>query len=304
MKRKILILDNVVKKYVDIFSKEFEADIYVKNKIKNFNFYEVIIVGGGYKLRKNFLEKFTNLKLISIFGVGYDGIDIKHCRNRNLTICNTPNVLTNDVADMAMTLLLNLSREIVKGNDYVLKGKWKKTNFNLTNSIFNKKVGIVGLGQIGLAFAKKAKVFGLDVFYFGPNKKKNKFKYFNKLEKMASRVDYLVLTCISNDNTKNIINKKILNVMKENSYIINVARGDVMNEEHLITALQQKKIKGAALDVFLNEPNINKEFKKLDNVLLSPHNASGTHETRYAMAKLCNENIKNFFNKKKYFRVL
>jgi len=160
------------------------------------------------------------------------------------------------------------------------------------------------MGKIGKSFAKKAKAFYLDILYYGPNKKKINFKYYNDLKKIAKEVNFLVITCKGEDKTNGIINQSIINSLRKDAYIINISRGSVMDERALIKALQQKKIKGAAIDVFNNEPNINPKFKKLKNVILSPHHASGTKETRHEMAKLSNKNIFNFFkNKKPIYKV-
>ena len=155
------------------------------------------------------------------------------------------------------------------------------------------------MGKIGQSFAKKAKVFNLDIFYYGPNKKKINFKYYKDLQKMAKEVNFLVITCKGRDETNGIIDQSIINSLRKDAYIINISRGSVINERALLKALQYNKIKGAALDVFNNEPNINPKFKKLKNVILSPHHASGTKETRNKMAELSCINVFNFFSNKK-----
>jgi lactate dehydrogenase-like 2-hydroxyacid dehydrogenase len=165
----------------------------------------------------------------------------------------------------------------------------------LTDSVYNKKVGIVGLGQIGKEFAKKAKVFSMDINYFGPKRKNVKYRYFNSIKKMAQYVDYLVITCTGGEKTKKLINADVLSVMKKNAYIINVSRGTVIDEKALLLFLKNKRIKGAALDVYESEPKINPLFKKLNNVILHPHHGSGTFETRKSMAELSCLNLKNFF---------
>ena len=139
----------------------------------------------------------------------------------------------------------------------------------------------------------------MEVVYTGPNKKKSKFKFYKNLNEMVKKVDYLVLTCIGGNSTKNLINKKILKSMKKSSMIINVSRGSVINQDDLIYSLKNKKIAGAALDVFYDEPKINNKLKKLKNILLSPHNASATEETRNKMASLSKENIKNLLIRKR-----
>ena len=265
----------------------------------NYNQYQGIVVTGGFSTNKQFLKNFKNLKIVSVFGVGYDGVDLNFCKKNNIVVTNTPKVLTKDVADLALGLMISLSRKIYDSHKFVIENKWTEKPFPLTRSLSDKIVGIVGLGEIGKAFSKRAKSLSMEVVYTGPNKKKSKFKFYKNLNEMVKKVDYLVLTCIGGKSTKNLINKKIFNSMKKSSMIINVSRGSVINQDDLIYSLQNKKIAGAALDVFYDEPEINYKLKKLKNILLSPHNASATLETRKKMATLSKENIKDLLVKKR-----
>ena len=306
MKIKILITDKLIERFGSIYKKNFNVNYLWKIKDQyKYSEYEALIVTGGFKTSRSFLEQFRKLKIISVFGVGYDGVDIKYCKENNITVSNTPHVLTNDVSDLAIGLLLSLSRNIHIGHDYIKRNKWSKSPPLLTDSLANKKIGIVGMGKIGRCIAKKAKAFNLEIFYTGPNKKKINLKYYKNLQKMASDVNFLIIACKGGEDTYQIINKKIINSLKKSAYLINISRGSVIDENALINALEKNKIKGAALDVFNNEPVINPRLKKLKNVLLSPHNASGTVETRMEMAKLSGENILNFFKlKKPIFKVI
>ena len=154
--------------------------------------------------------------------------------------------------------MLSISRNIYNAQNYVLNNSWeKKGPMDLTDSINKKKVGIVGLGQIGKNFAIKAKALNMDISYFGPSKKNNNYKYFKNLKKMANYIDYLVITCAGGKNTHNLINNEVLKCMKNTSYLINISRGTVIDENALIYHLNNKNIKGAALDVFKSEPKIN-----------------------------------------------
>mgnify|MGYP001223336552 FL=1 len=297
MKYNILITDILIKDFVYVFKNNFKVDcLWTLKKNVDFDQYEAIVVTGGFRTNKKFLKKFNQLKIVSVFGVGYDGVDLTYCKKNNITVTNTPKVLTEDVADLALGLLISLSRKIHESHNFVKQNKWIKKSFELTSSLSDKTVGIVGYGSIGKAFSKRAKSLSMNIIYTGPNKKNVKFKYYKSLEEMVKLTDYLVLTCIGGSKTRNLINNKIFNKMKKNAMIINVSRGSVINEKDLIKSLKNKVIAGAALDVFDNEPKINLKIRKQKNILLSPHNASATSETRLKMANLANKNIWNYFH--------
>ena len=300
MKYNILITDILIKDFVHVYKKDFSVDCLWKLESKiDFNKYQGIVVTGGFKTDKKFLKKFKNLKIVSVFGVGYDGVDLNYCKNNKIVITNTPKVLTDDVADLALGLMMSLSRKINEAHNFILKKKWSKRPFELTTSLANKTVGIVGMGEIGKAVSKRVKSLSMKIVYFGPNKKKLKYKYFKNLKDMASVIDVMVITCIGGRKTKDLINKTIFKLMKPSSIIVNVSRGSVINEVHLLDALNKNLISGAALDVFKMEPKINNKFLKLKNVLLSPHNGSATIETRERMANISSQNLLNYLYSKK-----
>ena len=300
MKYNILITDILIKDFVHVYKKDFSVDCLWKLKSKiDFNKYQGIVVTGGFKTDKKFLKKFKNLKIVSVFGVGYDGVDLNYCKNNKIVITNTPKVLTDDVADLALGLMTSLSRKINEAHNFILKKKWSKKPFKLSTSLTNKTVGIVGMGEIGKAFSKRVKSLSMKIVYFGPNKKNLKYKYFKNLKDMASVIDVMVITCIGGRKTKDLINKTIFKLMKPSSIIVNVSRGSVINEVHLLDALNKNLISGAALDVFEMEPKINNKFLKLKNVLLSPHNGSATFETREKMANISSQNLLNYLYSKK-----
>ena len=300
MKLNILITDILIKDFIPVYKKNFIVDCLwqLKSKI-DFSKYQGIVVTGGFKTDKKFLKKFKNLKIVSVFGVGYDGVDLNYCKNNKIVITNTPKVLTNDVADLALGLMIALSRKINQAHDFILKKKWNNKPFDLTTSLTNKTVGIVGMGEIGKAFSKRVKSLSMKIVYYGPNNKNLNFKYFKNLKDMASLIDVMVITCIGGSETRHLINNSILKLMKPSSIIVNVSRGSVINEVHLLDTLSKNLIGGAALDVFEMEPKINNKFLKLKNVLLSPHNGSATFETRLRMAKISSQNISNYLYSKK-----
>jgi len=295
MKLNILITDIVIKDFIPVYKKDFSVDcLWELNSKIDFSKYQGIVVTGGFKTDKKFLKKFKNLKIVSVFGVGYDGVDLNYCKNNNIVITNTPKVLTNDVADLALGLMISLSRKINEAHNFILKKKWNNKPFDLTTSLTNKTVGIVGMGEIGKAFSKRVKSLSMKIVYYGPNNKNLNYKYFKNLKDMASLIDVMVITCIGGSETKHLINKNIFKLMKPSSILVNISRGSVINEIHLLDVLKKNLISGAALDVFEMEPKINNKFLKLNNVLLSPHNGSATFDTRDNMARISSQNISNY----------
>ena len=212
MKKKILIADKLIHSFEKVYKLKFNVECLWKIKTKSNSLeHEAVIVTGGFKTNKYFLKKFKNLKIVSVFGVGYDGVDIDYCKKNSIQVTNTPDVLTNDVSDLAIGFLISLSRKIIDNHNYTKQNKWLKSPLDLNESLTNKKVGIVGMGKIGTSFAKKAKAFNLDIFYYGPNKKKINYKYYKNLKKMAKEVNFLVITCKGGDKTNGIINQSIIN---------------------------------------------------------------------------------------------
>lgn len=302
MKFNIFIPDIILKDFAYVFKKNFNVDcIWIKNKKYDYKKYNAIVVNGGFDCNKIFLKKFPNLKIISVFGVGYSGVDLDYCKKNKIIITNTPKVLTNDVADLALGLMISLSRKIYQGHNFILDKKWIKKPFTLSTSLTKKTIGVVGMGAIGKAFSKRASSLSMNVFYHGPNKKNLKYKYFKNLKIMAKNIDIMVVTCVGGEKTKNLINKNVLNFLSPSSLIINVSRGSVINENDLLKSLKTNKIAGAALDVFNDEPAIHKDYYKLKNVILSPHNASGTNETRLKMAVICSQNIYHYLSNGKVY---
>ena len=170
MKFNILVTDILIKDFVYIFKKDFNVDcLWQLKKNINFNKYQAIVVTGGFNTNKQFLKNFKNLKIVSVFGVGYDGVDLNFCKKNNIVVTNTPKVLTKDVADLALGLMISLSRKIHDSHKFIIENKWIEKPFPLTISLSEKIVGIVGLGEIGKAFSKRAKSLSMKVVYTGPN---------------------------------------------------------------------------------------------------------------------------------------
>ena len=256
-------------------------------------------VGSGAKVDRKLLAMFPNVKMISIFGVGYDGIDVAAAKERGIQVTHTPDVLTDDVADLAMGLILSIGRRIPQSDKFVRNGDWVSEPFTMTHKVTGTRLGVVGLGRIGQAIAKRAAAFDMTIAYTGRRAKTNApFRYYPTASELAANSDYLVVAVPGGEDTKNMINAQVLKALGPKGIVINIARGSVVDQTALIQALKDKSIAGAGLDVFWDEPNIDPQFFKLQNVVLTPHNGSNTHETRRAMADLALANLKAFFEER------
>jgi len=253
--------------------------------------------GSMAKVDRKLLAMFPNVKMISIFGVGYDGIDVAAAQERGIQVSHTPDVLTDDVADLAMGLILSIGRRIPQSDKFVRNADWVSEPFTMTHKVTGTRLGVVGLGRIGQAIAKRAAAFDMTIAYTGRRAKTNApFRYYPTASELAANSDYLVVAVPGGDDTKNMINAQVLKALGPKGIVINIARGSVVDQTALIQALKDKSIAGAGLDVFWDEPNIDPQFFKLQNVVLTPHNGSNTHETRRAMADLALANLKAFFD--------
>ena len=256
-------------------------------------------VGSAAKVDRKLLAMFPNVKMISIFGVGYDGIDVAAAKERGIQVTHTPDVLTDDVADLAMGLILSIGRRIPQSDKFVRNGDWVSEPFTMTHKVTGTRLGVVGLGRIGQAIAKRAAAFDMTIAYTGRRAKTNApFRYYPTASELAANSDYLVVAVPGGEDTKNMINAQVLKALGPKGIVINIARGSVVDQTALIQALKDKSIAGAGLDVFWDEPNIDPQFFKLQNVVLTPHNGSNTHETRRAMADLALANLKAFFEER------
>jgi lactate dehydrogenase-like 2-hydroxyacid dehydrogenase len=234
--------------------------------------------------------------MISVCGVGYDNLPLDYLKRRGIIASNTPGVLNDAVCELTIGLLFGLLRKIPEGHQFVLQKTWATETFPFTTSLAGKKVGIVGMGRIGQELAARLLPFKVEIAYHGPSRKNLPYVFFSSLLDLARESDILILTCPGGKSTEKIINTSILQALGPKGYLINVARGSVVNEDDLINALQNKVIAGAALDVFENEPNPKADFLTLSNVLLTPHIGSATQETRQAMTNLAIDNLEAFFN--------
>jgi lactate dehydrogenase-like 2-hydroxyacid dehydrogenase len=258
-----------------------------------------IAASPSYPVKEHLISLFPNLEIISQSGVGYDSIDIKAAAKRSIVVTNTPDLVTNDTADTAIILMLNVARRAVEADMFVRVGKWQGGAMPLGTSLTAKTVGIIGLGRIGQAIARRAAGFDMNVVYHGRTEKPDQpYEYFKNLEEMASHVDFLVCACTGGPETRGLVHSGVLQSMKPESFLINVARGSVVDEQALLIALENKIIAGAGLDVYDNEPYVPEALLKRDNVVLLPHIGTATFETRTKMGQLVVENIRAHFDGK------
>lgn len=239
-----------------------------------------------------FLDKFPKLEIISSFGVGYDHVDAKAAAARAIVVTNTPDVLTEEVADTALGLLLCTVRELPQAERYLRAGKWLENHYPLTASLRDRTAGIVGLGRIGKAIARRLDAFGVPVVYYGRRRQGDVgHRYYDDLVTMARDVDIMIVVTPGGPETKNLIDAKVLEALGPDGILINVSRGSVVDEPALIRALQGKQILAAGLDVFADEPRVPSELIALDNVVLLPHVGSASVHTRRAMGQLVVDNL-------------
>lgn len=242
------------------------------------------------------IEALPNLEIIAQFGAGHDNIDKAAAKKHNIAVTNTPDVLTDDTADIAMILLLNLARRTVEADMYTRVGRWVNGAFPLSTSLSGKTVGIVGLGKIGTAIAQRARAFNMKISYYGRAKKDVDYSFYNNLHDLAKAVDFLVLSCSGGRETEGLVDYKVLEALGAKGYLINIARGSVVKEEDLLIALRNKAIAGGGFDVYADEPNVPEEMIKMDNVVLLPHVGSATQETRSKMGQLVLQNLLAHFD--------
>ena len=254
-----------------------------------------LVQGGGTVTPTSLLDELPKLEIISVFGVGYDGVPVDYCKKRGITVTNTPDVLTDDVADVAVGLVMMTARGFVRLNRFVHTGGWLKKGPELTTKISGKRVGILGLGRIGKAIASRVEALGMKVAYTGRSKQDVPYRYFPDLVSLATDSDFLVVASPGGASTRNMVNAEVLAALGKKGTIINIARGSIIDEDALVAALQAGTIKAAGLDVFANEPNIPEALMSMDNVVLLPHVGSATNETRKAMGDLCKANLDAWF---------
>lgn len=245
------------------------------------------------------IEALPNLELITQFGTGTDNIDKEAAAARNITVTNTPDLVTADTADIALLLMLGVARRGFEADLYVRIGKWLQAPMGLGHTLTGKTAAVLGMGNIGKAIAKRAAAFDMNVIYNARSKKDDlPYEYCEDIVEMAERADFFICALPGGAETTKIVDAKVLEAIGASGYLINIARGSVVDQEALVVALHNKKLAGAGLDVYQDEPCVPEGLVKMDNVCLLPHIGTATFETRTKMGQLVVENIRAHFDGK------
>ncbi|KAG0503474.1 hypothetical protein HPP92_003546 [Vanilla planifolia] len=245
------------------------------------------------------IDALPALEIVATYSVGLDKVDLVKCREKGIPVTYTPDVLTDDVADLAIGLTICIMRRICQADRFVRSGAWTKRDYRITSKFSGKRVGILGLGRIGLAIAKRAEAFNCNISYFSRTPKPNTdYKDYPTAVELAANSDVLFVACILNEDTIHIVNREVMDALGPNGVLVNIGRGPHVDEPELVKALVEGRLGGAALDVFEHEPHVPEELFGLDNVVLLPHVGSGTVETRKAMADLVLGNLEAHVLKK------
>ncbi|TAM85707.1 MAG: 2-hydroxyacid dehydrogenase [Candidimonas sp.] len=242
------------------------------------------------------LDRLPALKVISSRGVGMDKVDLARANTLGIQVAGSFGVLNGCVADMAMALILDTARQVSAADRYVRSGKWAHQRYPLTTRVYGKKLGIVGLGQIGSLIARRAAGFDMEIAYTSRRAHSDTpHRYFESARALAQWCDFLVVVVPGGAATRHLISREVLDALGPEGYLVNIARGSVVDEAALIEALASRRIAGAALDVYEHEPHIPEALSALDNVVLSPHAGSATRETRTAMDDLVVDNLRAYY---------
>jgi lactate dehydrogenase-like 2-hydroxyacid dehydrogenase len=259
---------------------------------------EAIATRGDLGASEAMIAACPNLKMIGVFGVGYDSVHLPSCRARGIAVSNTPDVLTDDVADLAVAMLLALVRRVGPAEEWVRSGDWAAKGVPpLTRKVSGSRAGVLGLGRIGAAIARRLQGFGMEIAYSarGPKPGAEGWAFVPDAVALAERSDHLFVALAATAETRHIVNARVLEALGPEGTVINISRAANVDEVALLDALEGGRIAGAALDVFEGEPNLNRRFLTAPNVLLQPHHGSGTVDTRKAMGKLMRDNLTAHF---------
>ena len=256
-----------------------------------------MVATGESLVNRALMASLPALEVISVLGVGYDGIDMAAARERGICVTHTPGLSTDDIADFAMALLLAAARQVVNADQFVRRGDWSTGRFPMTRRVSGARLGIVGLGRIGRAVAQRALAFGMEIAYTGRTAKADApYRWCSDAQTLAASVDFLVVCASGGADTRALVNADVLAALGPAGVLVNIARGSIVDEDALITALRERQILAAGLDVFCHEPHVPPALLALDNVVLTPHMASTTGATVQAMFDLTFDNLAAHFD--------
>lgn len=251
-----------------------------------------IAASGESRVREELIAQLPALEIISVMGVGYDGIEVAAAKARGVVVTHTPDVLNDEVADLAIALMLAVARQIPQADRYVRDGRWPSGPMPLARKVSGARLGLVGMGRIGQAIAHRAQAFGMSIAYTARGAKPDlPHRFFATPAALAAEVDFLVVITPGGAATRKLVDASVLKALGPRGYLVNVARGSVVDEAALIDVLSRGELAGAGLDVFENEPNVPEALRALPNVVLTPHIGSATGQTRQAMADLAFGNL-------------
>ena len=256
-----------------------------------------MLATGESVVARELIDRLAALEVISVLGVGYDGIDMAAARERKVVVAHTPGLSTDDIADFAMALLLAAARQVVNADRFVRSGGWTTGRFPMTRRVSGARLGIVGLGRIGRAVATRAQAFGMDIAYTGRTPKAGvPYRWCADARTLAAGVDFLVVCASGGADTRALVDGDVLAALGPSGVLVNIARGSIVDEDALVKALRERAILAAGLDVFCHEPHVPEELLALDNVVLTPHMASTTGATVQAMFDLAFDNLAAHFD--------
>ena len=306
--KKVLVTTKLLKSNEERISQLWDAKLNLNNEIYSENKLielskdcDGILSSIVDKIDKKTINKLSDkVKIISNFAVGFGNIDIEAASKRNIVVTNTPDVLTDATAEIAMLLILGASRRAVEGMQWARNKNWRwSADFLIGKQLSGSKLGILGMGRIGRAVAKRAKAFGMEIHYHNRSKLNQDLEagatYHDNIQSLFSTSDILSINCLVTKETKKIINKKTLKFFSKEAIIINSARGDMIDDDAMVEALKDKRIFALGLDVYNGEPNIHPGYLEHHNVFILPHLGSATKKTRIDMADLAINNVEEFF---------
>ncbi|MHA6691650.1 2-hydroxyacid dehydrogenase [Devosia sp. A449] len=255
-----------------------------------------VVTGGHLGLAKDMAAAMPSLEIVAINGVGYDKIDLEQARAQGFRVTNTPDLMADDVADLAIGLLVGFNRQLVRGDSYVRDGSWAAGEMPLGRKVAGARYGIFGMGRIGASIARRLEGFGGSIAYANRSQREVPYRYYPSLLELAAASDVLILAAAATPETRHIVGREVLDALGPDGLLINVARGALVNEVELASALRERRLRGAALDVFESEPNVATDLLAAGNLLVVPHIGAATAETRQQMGRLVLANLDAHFS--------